>query len=186
MLGHSLGGFLAPQITLLFPQARGTIILAGPTRPLEDIILDQYLYIFGLDGTLTSIEEQYIKELEAQIKRVKASGLSTKTAANMLPLGLAASYWLYLRDYNPVAVAASLNQSMFILQGERDYQVTMVDYAGWQGLSSANVLTRSYPKLNHLFMAGEGEGLGQPSDYEHIGHVDEKVIRDIAMWVKSH
>ena len=50
VLGHSLGGFLAPQITLSFPQARGTIILAGPTRPLEDLILDQYLYIFGLDG----------------------------------------------------------------------------------------------------------------------------------------
>ena len=160
-------------------------ILAGPARPLEDIVLDQYQYIFNLDGTLTSIEKQQIKELQAQIARVKAPSLSTKTAANMLPLGLPASYWLYLREYNPVTTAVSLTHSMLILQGERDYQVTMTDYAGWQSISRENVTTKSYPKLNHLFMSGEGAGLSQPSDYEHISHVDPQVIEDIAAWVRK-
>lgn len=186
ILGHSLGGLLAPQITMSFPEAKGTIILAGPSRPLEEIVLDQYEYIFNLDGTLTSIEKQHIKELEAQIARVKAPGLSAKTAANMLPLGLPASYWLYLRDYNPVTTAASLSQSIFILQGERDYQVTMKDYAGWQNITRENVMTKSYPKLNHLFMSGEGAGLSQPSDYEQTGHVDPQVIEDIATWVREN
>ncbi|KAF0197527.1 MAG: hypothetical protein FD169_509 [Bacillota bacterium] len=185
ILGHSLGGFLAPQITMLFPEARGTVILAAPSRPLEDVILEQYQYIFSLDGILTSIEKQHLKELEAQIKRVKAPSLSTKTATNLLPAGMPASYWLYLRQYNPVAVAASLSQNMLILQGEQDYQVTMVDYTGWQSIQRPNVLTKSYPRLNHLFMAGEGEGLSQPSDYENIGYVDEIVIRDIAAWVHT-
>ena len=185
ILGHSLGGYLAPQITMLFPEAKGTVILAAPTRPLEDIILEQYQYIFSLGGTLTSIEKQHLRELEAQISRVKSPSLSPKTATNMLPAGMPAPYWLYLRDYNPVAVAASLSQSMLVLQGERDYQVTMTDYAGWQSITRNNVWTKSYPKLNHLFMPGEGEGLSQPSDYEQTRHVDEAVISDIAAWIHT-
>lgn len=185
ILGHSLGGYLAPQITTLFPQAKGTIVLAGPSRPLEDLILEQYTYIYGLDG-LTSIEKQHLKELEVQISRVKDPKLSTKTAASMLPLGLPAPYWLELRGYDPIVAARNLEQSMLILQGERDYQVTMADYSGWQIVARDNVLTRSYPKLNHLFMPGEGTGLSQPSDYEQASHVDQNIILDIAAWIKSH
>ncbi len=41
LLGHSLGGMLAPRIATQAPELAGIIILAGPTRPLEDLILEQ-------------------------------------------------------------------------------------------------------------------------------------------------
>src|SRR5207247_5389612 len=41
VLGHSLGGYLAPAIASADPQIRGLIILAGLERPFEDVILDQ-------------------------------------------------------------------------------------------------------------------------------------------------
>lgn len=37
---------------------------------------------------------------------------------------------------------------------------------------------RSYPALNHLFIAGTGPGL--QAEYQVPGHVAEEVIRDIA------
>ena len=44
-----------------------------------------------------------------------------------LPFGVAAPYWLDLRGYDPVAVAAGLGKPIFILQGGRDYQATVAD-----------------------------------------------------------
>ncbi len=52
VLGHSLGGMVIPRIAAAAPDARGFIVLAGPARPMEDLILEQTEYILGLDGEL--------------------------------------------------------------------------------------------------------------------------------------
>ena len=72
---------------------------------------------------------------------------------------------------------------MLVLQGERDYQVTMDDFASWQRAlgSRANVQFKSYPALNHVFIAGSGPSA--PAEYQRPGHVDEAVVRDIAAWI---
>jgi hypothetical protein len=74
---------------------------------------------------------------------------------------------------------------LLVLQGGRDYQVTTVDYAGWQAALSghANAKMILYPDLNHLFQTGVGKSI--PSEYEKPGHVAEKVITDIAGWVNE-
>jgi len=72
---------------------------------------------------------------------------------------------------------------MLILQGERDYQVTMANFADWKRALSArkDVKLVSYPKLNHLFM--EGEGKSTPAEYAGPGNVAAVVIEEIAKWV---
>ena len=186
VLGHSLGGMLIPRIGTLDPGIAGLIVMAGTTRPLEDVILDQMSYIFSLDGTISESEKSQLDEIKSQVARVKDPTLSTATASTDLPLGVPAKYWLDLRGYNPPDVARSLKQPMLILQGERDYQVTMEDLAGWKkSLSSKpNVEFKIYPKLNHLFM--EGEGKCTPQEYNVASHVAEIVIEDIAAWMKKH
>ena len=42
VLGHSLGGYLLPRILKQAPQVAGGISLAGSTRPLEDVMVEQY------------------------------------------------------------------------------------------------------------------------------------------------
>lgn len=72
---------------------------------------------------------------------------------------------------------------MLVLQGERDYQVTTEEFGRWKqalGLRQ-DVTFRSYPALNHLFVAGTGPSL--PAEYMVPGHVAEDVVRDIADWV---
>jgi hypothetical protein len=82
-------------------------------------------------------------------------------------------------------VAKKLKMPMLILQGERDYQVTMKDFEGWTTAlrGRKNVSFRVYPTLNHLFMAGEGKSV--PSEYENVGHVAPEVVEDIARWLKK-
>ncbi|MRR30889.1 hypothetical protein EG834_11325, partial [bacterium] len=102
---------------------------------------------------------------------------------DQLILGAGPAYWLDLMAYDPVSTAASLDMPMLILQGERDYQVTMTDFAAWQTALSGRqkVTLKSYPALNHLFIAGQGPSL--PAEYQLAGHVDAAVIDDIASWI---
>ncbi|MDD3732248.1 MAG: alpha/beta hydrolase, partial [candidate division Zixibacteria bacterium] len=102
-----------------------------------------------------------------------------------LPLGIPSGYWLDLKNYDQVRTARQLPQPLLILQGERDYQVTMQDFNGWKkGMKGKNNVTfKSYPKLNHLFMSGEGKST--PDEYMQPGHVDKEVLVDIAGWIKN-
>jgi dipeptidyl aminopeptidase/acylaminoacyl peptidase len=84
-------------------------------------------------------------------------------------------------------VASALALPMLILQGERDYQVTTEDYAGWQAALSArdDVEFVLYPSLNHQFV--EGEGPSSPEEeLTTPGHVAEVVINDIVRWIEGH
>ena len=82
-------------------------------------------------------------------------------------------------------LAGALTLPMLILQGERDYQVTLADLEGWRNAvgSRANVSIKSYPTLNHLFLPGEGKST--PSEYERAGHIPDVVLDDIATWLRT-
>jgi dienelactone hydrolase len=186
VLGHSLGGMVAPRIGARDDDLAGLIILAGNTRPLEDMILDQVAYLATLQESISDEDQAAVKELEAQVARVKDPNLSADTPATDLPLGIPAAYWLDLRDYHPAEVAAGLEQPMLILQGGRDYQVTETDFQGWQAelAGRPDVTFKLYPDLNHLFVVGEG--MSTPDEYEHAGNVAGAVVDDIAAWILAH
>jgi dienelactone hydrolase len=186
VLGHSLGGMLAPKIGTQDPNIAGLIIMAGTTRPLEDVILAQFNYIFSIDGEMNDQQKAQIEKIKEQVANVKNPTLSPATQSSELPLGMPARYWLDLRGYDPAAEASNLQVPMLILQGERDYQVTTADFDGWKKAlgSHKNVEFKLYPKLNHLLI--EGEGKSTPSEYENAGNVSVNVIDDIANWIKKH
>lgn len=179
VLGHSLGGTMAPRIAARDPRLKGVILLAASNRNLADLMLEQNEYLASLDGTVTADEAQALDELRRQVERVKA--LDFKEGEVIL--GAARAYWADILAYDPVATAKSLPVPMLILQGERDYQVTMVDFAAWQtGLAErGGVEFKSYPSLNHLFMAGSGQP--NPAEYNVAGNVAREVVDDIAAWI---
>jgi fermentation-respiration switch protein FrsA (DUF1100 family) len=100
-------------------------------------------------------------------------------------LGAGADYWLDLKGYNPAEAAKDIERPMLILQGGRDYQVTMEDFEGWKKALSAkdNADFNLYPAHNHLLIAGEGKCT--PEEYQKSGHVDKMVIEDIAAWINK-
>jgi len=186
VLGHSLGGYEVPKIAQLSSDIHGIIILAGNTRTHDDLIIDQFNYIFSLDGVITEQESLYFEQLDLQIEVLRSDSFNINTPAELLPLGLPASYWIDLEEYDPVKTAQELEIPILILQGERDYQVKMIDFQGWQdGLADrSDVEFISYPDLNHLFM--EGEDMSTPDEYNEEGHVFEKVIEDISNWINKN
>jgi alpha-beta hydrolase superfamily lysophospholipase len=137
-----------------------------------------------VDGIVSEAEKTQIADAEAIVARVK----TLKPGDPPLTGPLASdpvSYVIDLRGYDPPAAAKTLGLPMLVLQGERDYQVTMDDFAAWRAAlgSRTDVRLTSYPALNHLLMAGTGKST--PAEYRVEGHVDEAVVRDIAAWVTA-
>jgi parallel beta-helix repeat protein len=187
VLGHSLGGYLAPRIAARDENISGLILLAAPARSLPDLIIEQTEYLASLDGTIDDKEAKSLEELREQAKKVKEHNISK----GEILLGAPKSYWEDLSDYDPVNVARNLSRPILILQGECDYHVTMVDYEMWiKGLAGKNNLCFKnilYSDFNHLFMAVPGTGEATPADLFIPGHVALIVIDNVADWIdKEH
>ena len=182
VLGHSLGGTLAPRIAERSDRLAGILLLAGMARPMEDALVEQVAYLASLAGDASAAEEQ-LAELKRQVANVKLLGTPSFDERVPLPLNLPRSYWEAANAYKPVQVAARLSLPICVLQGERDYQVTMEDFACWRfGLwRSKNACFKSYPKLNHLLQ--EGTGKSTPFEYNHASTLPAYVLDDIAAFL---
>ncbi|MBV8729413.1 MAG: alpha/beta fold hydrolase [Acidobacteriia bacterium] len=159
VLGHSLGGYAAPRIAQQDSRLAGLILMAANVRPLEDLLQDQ-------------------------LKTIGLAGPDLEKAKTDVMRSLPESYSNDLKNYDPAELARQLFIPMLILQGERDYQVTMKDFELWRAalVGRGNVTFRSFPTLNHLFEAGQAKST--PAEYALPGHVDVEVVDQIATWVR--
>ena len=158
LLGHSLGAMLAPLIAERTEQPlAGVIMMAAPARDMEAVVREQFDYLLP-SGASPAFKEQQIENLRQRSPH-------------------------YLQPQGQTDAARRLQLPMLILQGERDYQVTMQDFCLWQQVLNGkpNVVFHSYPRLNHPFM--EGEGKSTPLEYQLKGHVAPYVIDDISSFI---
>lgn len=177
ILGHSLGANLLPKIANTSNQIAKIILLAGNAFPLDQLIIEQFEYLYKI--TPTKEYGDALQKVKDQISFLNSKDFSLDTPNEKLPLNLSAYYWKSLLDYNPIKEVQKTTIPILILQGERDYQVSMKDFSLWKctlkNNSKANL--KSYPKLNHLFMTGEIAS--EPKEYFVKGSVDGDVVKDI-------
>lgn len=185
IVGHSLGASTAPLMAKRNKDVKGIVMLSGNARRLEDVLIDQVNYISSLDSLTNEMKAQ-IEKLKIQVANVKLIGKKSFDAKLELPLSLPLSYWKYLNEYNQVKTAKALTCPVLIMQGERDYQVTMEDFNLWkQALGDKkNVSFKSYPGLNHAYFEGKAKAV--PADYLKASNVPAYVITDIAEWINKN
>lgn len=181
VLGHSLGGMMAPRIASLDERVAGIIIMAGDAGHLEDAFLEQIEYLINLDGKVEEKEAALLVETKETAKKIKE--LDIEDGEHVL--GAGREYWEDLETYDQMEVAASLNIPMLVLQGERDYQVTIEDFEQWMHALSdiEDVTFKSYPDLNHLMISGKGPSV--PQEYTMPGHLEGNLLYDIISWIAS-
>ncbi len=197
VVGHSLGATVGPRIAeacAAVPGAgaaqgpgfqglgiAGLVMMAPASRNLIDLIPEQIEYLANLDGNVDESESKQIQEVRTAVEKIK----SEKLAEGEIILGAPKLYWDDLAAHNQVEIAKQLTLPILILQGERDYQVTIVDLNGWETAlsSNPNVSIKTYPDLNHLFMSGAGKS--SPDEYAVPSNVSEEVVDDIAEWIKK-
>jgi dienelactone hydrolase len=185
MLGHSLGGCLAPTIGKLDEKLAGMVILSGSLRPIEDVILDQLEYIASLPGDNQAAAKKTLGEASEEIERFRQG----KSAADAKLLGVPIAYWKDLDSYLGKGGEAAIRDyrgPVLILGGGRDYQITRKDFELWQSILKGheNVTLRWIADANHLF--AEGKGMGTPAEYMgRAKHVSLLVVKGIAEWIKT-
>jgi dienelactone hydrolase len=182
--GHSLGGELAPRIGKRDARIAGLVLLAASTRPLGPVMIEQMTYLFSLEGGPTEAQTAKLLEVEAAWQRIEAIRAGTAVAKEgEALLGAPPSYWNDLNAYDAPAVARTVPQRMLVVQGGRDYQVTMTDFEAWRAALAGrkDVTLKVYPTLNHALAAGEGKST--PAEYREATHVDGDVVADLAAWV---
>lgn len=186
VLGHSLGAYAAPLIAKESNNLAGVVMLAGPYRPLYQIVPEQFEFIYGIDGDLTKKEREILERGRQEIlliegKESEAEELNVLGGEKML------SYYRGLIDYHPDSTIKDLDCPVLIIQGDRDYQVRHeTEFARYQSSLSdeEHVYFKLVPGLNHLMIYGTAPS--EPSEYSIPEHMTLETVRLISDWVKKN
>ena len=180
LLGHGEGAYLSPFIASISKDISGIILVnANANHPLE-MMMTQNKYL----GKILPHKKAHFDEDDEKSKKVLKGKFNLKTHYSELPFDVPASYWLWINNYNQVSTAKKLSIPIFIVQGERNYQVDKANFLIWKKKlkRNKNVSFISYPSLNHIMH----DGVGEPtySEYGVMTHVPFFVINDIQNWLK--
>ena len=183
VLGHSQGGMMAPRIAAMSGHVAGLVLLAAPARPLLDIVVEQNRRLAVLDDGRTSDAER--DAITALIRQAREARDPATDPMHKGVMGQPVGYWRSVDAVDAVAEARQVALPMLVLQGARDIQVVDADWQRWRGAfhDDARVQFKLYDALNHLGIAGEGEG--SLAEYQTPGHVDATLIDDVAGWIKA-
>lgn len=193
VLGHSLGGMLAPYIAEKNPEISGIISLAGSPRGLWEIVYDQNIAAIKM-ANLGEAEEQNLRQmlqeeyekvlsLVADVRAGAADTLDKERLSEAL-FGVSGYYWVSLAEIDSAKSAQNLEIPILILQGDADFQVYPDrDYAAWQVLleNKQNVSFQLFEGLNHLFMPSDGTM--DVTEYDTKARVAPEVMDTIAAWI---
>jgi len=184
VLGHSLGGHIAPRIAQSYSGISGIIIMNGNARKIHQVVVDQYDYIFNLDGRVNDYEANELSKVRRQVGMLEKGEFTDSTSRDSLLLMLPAKYWKDLTKYDPVEVAKKLEIPILILAAENDYQILPLEFDLWKKNlgNKKNVSFKMFPKLNHLMVYSPKKS--KPADYEKEGNVSDEVIKTIIEWIK--
>ncbi|WP_416825253.1 alpha/beta hydrolase family protein [Ectobacillus polymachus] len=180
IIGHSLGGMLAPRIDAEGGNFAGIIIMGGSPRKLEEIMMEQFSKM---------VDKEQVAALSSKFDNIY--NLSDKEAKSTAVLGehVRAYYFKEMGEHPSTNYLKILKKPVFILQGDKDFHVSVEkDFNGYKHLLSdmRNVTCKLYPNLNHLFMPSVyGDILKVKEEYDVSQHVDKQVINDIADWILS-
>jgi len=193
ILGHSQGGMLIPRILEQGKSGsiQGAIIMAGPSKPLEDIMLWQYNHMLEL-ATKNGAPQEQVTGLQQQLAFFKSQMALLKEPSFSQIDGLPGfqlphpEWWHDFRNYYGGELAKNQDIPLLIVQGGNDMQVSPENLEGWkQSLANrSNVTFKLYPDLNHLFVFSESESTG--AEYLLPGNVPVTVIQELEEWIHSH
>jgi dienelactone hydrolase len=168
VVGHSLGGMLAPRIVDesngIFA---GAVIMAGSPRSLLDIIYDQNMYSISL------MDPSERDALMQQVEDAKPY------------FGLPQGYIDEMDAYPVSEYLQSTDKAFLILQGGKDFQVSPKnDFEAYKQIvgSKSNFEFHIYDNLNHLFTVSTMEN-PTTDDYVAGTHMDDAPLADIAAWI---
>ena len=189
IIGHSMGGMLAPRIDAEGGNFRGMILMAGTPVKMEDIVLRQ-LKQAGNSNSLM----KWIVNLEYKIFAKKFKGLYQMSDAEAMKKKYAGNVSLYYFKEMGLKTADQYlmenSKPVLIMQGGMDFQVLADDdFRKFKELlkDRENTVYKYYPELNHVFVKGiYNDILKASKEYSVEQHIPEEVVQDIADFIDKN
>ena len=185
IFGHSMGGQLAPRIDACGGNFHGLIIAAGSPRTIRELMAEQMddaaRNYKGLLGIIARWQIKKIKPKLSEMDNWNADELKTKKFLGSKGAG---HYFKDMEDNPPSLYLKNMTKPLFILQGDKDFQVkTETDFAGYQAMlyNHPDVSFKIYKGLNHIFTTSHGTNTVK--DYKIPGTVSSQVTDDVAAWI---
>jgi dienelactone hydrolase len=195
IIGHSLGGVLAPRIHANGGNFAGLVLMAASPRCILDMFIEQSTasVLSGLDDGLIDEATKTVMLAELAILSDIFGSIAYMTAeeARETPIPALGTMAYYLKDMqqHPFAdYARKVAVPILVLQGGSDFQVlTDIDFVLLQEIFAdhADVTVTVYEGLNHLFMPTTATNFVQHAMgiTQAVGNVDTRVLQDIADWI---
>ena len=189
IIGHSMGGMLAPRIDAMGGNFAGLIIMAGTPRRLEEMLFEQY---GDLAATYKGLLGLIVKNQTAGLRK-KLTGIyemdDEKAKSINVMGGARAWYFKEMGEHDSPSYLEKTQKPILIMQGGMDQQVRAeTDFKMYKELLAGrdNVFFKLYPELNHLFMpAIYGKLKDLKKEYKIPAKVEARVMDDIAAFIKT-
>ena len=185
VLGHSLGGTMAPRIAAERLKAAagsvsGVIELAGAAVPPSALLPLQIAFQSVLRG-------KSLAEAETQADQASVMFRDAHNPSADLTKRVMFSSAAYLKEWDEVNAPRTLRAlglPVLVMRGQKDVQVTYQDYVLLaKAATFAGSKAVEFAGLNHLMMEVAEESTGD--EYLRPGHVASVVADTIAKWIRS-
>ncbi|MBR4991529.1 MAG: alpha/beta fold hydrolase [Clostridia bacterium] len=189
IIGHSMGGMLAPRIDAEGGHYRGLVLLAGTPRKLENVMLEQNAQLAAELPLLRPLLNRQTAKLEKTFAGMYE--LTDEEAQKRKVAGGTTVYYFKEMGERPAEqYLLNTDKPLLILQGEKDVQVRPdVDFSAYQELlkDRHNVTFKLYEGLNHAFVPAVcGKISKVMKEFSKEQHIGETVIADIAGWIREN
>ena len=191
IIGHSMGGMLAPRIDAEGGSYKGLILLAGSPRKLEEILIDQNKEVLNhVNKLLQWIIKRQIKKLSSKFDNMyNLTDEEAKKTSLMFGNAAKLYYFKEMGEHQSINYLKDLDKPMLIMQGDKDFQVSVEkDFNLYKELlkNRDNVTFKLYENLNHAFVPSVyGNITKLRKEYNVEQHICDYVIDDIKDWVLS-
>ena len=189
IVGHSMGGMLAPRIDAEGGDFKGLVIMAGSLQTLEEIMLSQTNEILSsMKGIAKKITQKFmfkiLNKFDGMYQMSDQQAKKTKVGN-----GMTLYYFKETGERPASKYLAETAKPILVMQGGKDVQVKAdVDFTEYKNLlgDRSNVTFKLYPELNHCFVPALYADINKiKKEYSVEQHIGEDVIKDIADWVLS-
>ena len=189
IIGHSMGGMLAPRIDAEGGNYAGLIIMAGSPRKLEEIILDQNeAALRSTKGFVNWIVKKQVSKFAAMFDGMYELS-DAEAKKRKMGGGTTLYYFKEMGEHAAPGYLSVCEKPILIMQGEKDFQATAhKDFAAYQQLLAGkeNVTFRLYENLSHAFVPSVYADIMKAKQEYHVEqHIGENVIADIANWIRN-
>ena len=189
LIGHSEGAIIAPMVAAKDPTVKAIVLMAGPSKPLDQVLLEQQDYILKKQNVPEEARKQAIDQENYFFAWVR--GEKQLSAEQIQQMGKVADTKQWLLEHfrhDPIQTIKSVKCMVLILQGGKDHQVFEYHAQALnQALSDAknkNHTLKIFPDLDHLFCKTEGEG-----DYAEYANterpLDQEFLDYLTGWLKK-